>query len=48
MTKADLLSIIRLLSAMESVMLTNKERIPDYLHEQLCDIVEKLCAEVLK
>jgi len=47
MTKPQLLQMMRLLSALESVMLT-KERVPDYLLEQLTEMVEILEREILK
>jgi hypothetical protein len=47
MTKPELLQMMRLLSALESLMLT-KERVPDYLLEQLTEMVEILEREILK
>lgn len=47
MTKQELLRMMRLLSALESVMLT-KERVPDYLLEQLQEMVDILEREILK
>jgi hypothetical protein len=47
MTKQELLRMMRLLSALESLMLT-KERVPDYLLEQLTEMVEILEREILK
>lgn len=47
MTKPELLQMMRLLSALESVMIV-KERVPDYLLEQLHDMVEILEREILK
>lgn len=47
MTKQELLQMMRLLSALESLMLT-KERVPDYLLEQLTEMVEILEREILK
>lgn len=47
MTKPELLRMMRLLSALESVMLT-KENVPDYLLEHLTDMVEVLEREILK
>jgi hypothetical protein len=35
MTKTEMLKILRLLSAMESAMLCNKQTMPDYLFEEL-------------
>lgn len=46
MTKQELLKMMRLLSALESVMLT-KERVPDYLLEQLQEMVDVLEREIL-
>ena len=48
MTKADWLDVIKLLSALESWGLSQKEPFPDYLHDRLLDTVEKLSKEVLK
>jgi hypothetical protein len=36
MTKEEALAAIKLLSAMESWAFSLKERMPDYLHEDLC------------
>ncbi len=47
MTKPEMLQMMRLLSALESLMLT-KERVPDYLLEQLSDMVGILEREILK
>lgn len=47
MTKADCLDIVRLLSALESVMLANKMPFPDYLHDDLTRLNEMLVAEIL-
>jgi len=47
MTKPELLQMMRLLSALESLMLT-KERVPDYLLEQLTEMVDILEREILK
>ena len=47
MSKQELLQMMRLLSALESLMLT-KERVPDYLLEQLTEMVEILEREILK
>jgi len=47
MTKPELLRMMRLLSALESVMLT-KDKVPDYLLDQLVDMVEILEREILK
>ena len=47
MTKQELLRMMRLLSALESVMLT-KDRVPDYLLDQLNEMVDILEREILK
>lgn len=47
MTKADCLDIVRLLSALESVMLANKMPFPDYLHDDLTRLNGVLAAEIL-
>lgn len=47
MTKQELLRMMRLLSTLESIMLT-KGRVPDYLLEQLTEMVEILEREILK
>ena len=47
MTKADCLDIVRLLSALESWGFATNNRLPDYLHDDLCAMVAKLCAEIL-
>lgn len=47
MNKQELLRMMRLLSALESLMLT-KERVPDYLLEQLTEMVDILEREILK
>jgi len=41
------LQVIMLLSAMESWSFSTKERLPDYLHERLAEIVEHLSKEIL-
>jgi len=48
MTKADLLAIMRLLSALESWGFAQGTRLPDYLHESLGDALEKIESEILK
>lgn len=48
MTTKELLRLVRLLAALESVMLMNKQIMPDYLHDDLCecvDILEKKITE---
>lgn len=47
MTKQELLRLMRLLSAMESVMLA-KQSVPDYLLEDLNELVQVLEREILK
>lgn len=46
MTRAEYLRVLRLLSALESVML-GRERMPDYLHEELLEVVSLLEREIL-
>ena len=41
------LQTIMLLSALESWSFSNQVRLPDYLHEQLADVVEHLRKKVL-
>jgi len=48
MSKEDALKIIKLLSALESWGFSIKERLPDYLHEDLCSAVELLDKIVLE
>ena len=48
MNKAEMLKILRLLSAMESVMLVNKQTIPDYLYDDINKAVEILEREILE
>ena len=48
MTKEQILAIIKLLSAMESVSLVNKASFPDYLYDQISDVMEMLTKELLK
>jgi len=50
MTKEEALAAIKLLSAMESWSFSLKERIPDYLHEDLCksmEVMERIILEKL-
>jgi hypothetical protein len=47
MTKEQALQIIKLLSALESWSFSMKERMPDYLHEDLCKALEVLDPIVL-
>lgn len=48
MTKEQVLLIIKVLSAMEAWSFAEKDRLPDYLLEDLDKAVELLSAEVLK
>ena len=48
MTKEQILDIIKLLSALEAWSFAEKHRLPDYLLEDLDNVVELLSAEVLK
>jgi hypothetical protein len=48
MNKSDYLDIIKLLSALESWGFATKERLPDYLHEQLNETIELLSREILE
>ena len=48
MSKEDALKLIKLLSALESWSFSTKERLPDYLHEDLCSAVEVLDKIVLE
>jgi hypothetical protein len=48
MSKEEALQAIKLLSAMESWAFSLKERMPDYLHEDLCksmDVLERIILE---
>jgi hypothetical protein len=48
MTKQEALQAIKLLSALESWAFSLKERMPDYLHEDLCrsmDVLEHIVLE---
>ena len=47
MNKAFALDLIKLLSSLESWTFTTKERLPDYLIQQLETAVDKLSKEVL-
>ena len=47
MTKQEMLKILRLLSAMESAMVCNKQTVPDYLFEQIDAAVATLEREIL-
>lgn len=48
MDKKDLLALMRLLSALESWGFSSGNRLPDYLHDDLCRIVTLLEGEILK
>ena len=48
MSKEEALAIIKLLSALESSSFATKERLPDYLHDDLCVAVKKLEEIVLE
>lgn len=51
MTKEEALQAIKLLSAMESWSFSLKERMPDYLHEDLCrsiEVLERIVLEEIK
>lgn len=48
MTKQELLTLLRLLSALESWGFSLKERIPDYLHEQIDNSIKRIEEEILK
>ena len=48
MTKQEALTIIKLLSALESWAFSTKNMLPDYLHDDLCVAVKKLEAIVLE
>lgn len=46
--KAFALETIKLLSALESWAFSTKERLPDYLHDQITSVLDRLTQEVLK
>lgn len=48
MSKKELLAMMRLLSALESWGFSSGNRLPDYLHDDLCRMVTWLEAEILK
>ena len=48
MTKQEALTIIKLLSALESWAFSTKTMLPDYLHDNLDEAVKKLEAIVLE
>ena len=47
MNKEQALRIVKLLSALESVGLMRTPPLPDYLYEQIGDVVEELSKEIL-
>lgn len=48
MSPEELLSLMRLLSALETATLMAKERLPDHLYDELTKHVEILEREILK
>lgn len=48
MNKQQCLELLTLLSALESWALSQKERLPDYLHDRICQATTLLSREVLK
>ena len=49
MTKEELLSLLRLLSALETaLMVLGNERAPDYLYDQIAEAARTLTREILK
>jgi hypothetical protein len=46
--KPDCLTLLQLLAAFESLLLTNKVTVPDYLWDRLAVMVELLEKEVLE
>lgn len=48
MTTIELLQLMRLLAAMESWALSQKEPLPDYLHDDLSKAVNMIEREILK
>lgn len=48
MSPEELLSLMRLLSALETATLMSTERLPDHLYEELTKHVEILEREILK
>lgn len=47
MDKPELLRLMRLLSGLEGVLMTNQQRAPDYLMDELSACVEVLEREIL-
>ena len=48
MTKQDILDTLLLLSALESWGFSQDKMLPDYLHENLASIINRLSEELLK
>ena len=48
MTREQALDLLMLLSALESVLMADGKRVPDYLIERLENAVDMLKAEVMK
>jgi hypothetical protein len=48
MNKEQALELLKLLSALESWSFANGQRLPDYLHDRLCNAIDSLTVEVLK
>ena len=47
MSKEQALKIVKLLSALEAAGLMRTPPLPDYLYEQIGDVVEELSKEIL-
>ena len=47
MTKSETLNLLQLLSALESIMLSNKFPVPDYLHDQLTETIKLARDDIL-
>ena len=48
MTKTECLDLLKLLSAMESFLMAQEKRLPEYLHADLQKLVDLLEREILK
>ena len=48
MSKAELLEVLKLLSALESWSFADKHRLPDHLLDRLNESIDRLSREVLK
>jgi len=48
MTKAELLALMRLLSALESWSFSTKTPLSEYLHDSLIELCHRLAEEILK